>query len=250
MSFKSAISSTPSAPADRINPTSDFTHFFAAAAKPDQEWAVGAEVELLGYTRDHLLRIDPAQVQAVIAGFSPQTISRVTENGFVTEATLPSSRLTLEPGGQVEFSGAPYRSLAETERLLRSYIEKLKEIADANGILFIASGFDPIRSIEEQKWIPKKRYEIMRPYLAGRGRRAWDMMCRTAAIQVNFDYRDLEDLSKKFALANRLGPVAAAIFANSPFEQAKLSGFKSTRYATWLETDRERTGPSPLALES
>ena len=249
MSFKSAISSTPTAPTDRINPASDFTQFFAAAAKPDKEWAVGAEVELLGYTRDGLARIDPAQVQAVIRGFSPQTISRVTENGFVTEAILRSARLTLEPGGQIEFSLSPHRALAQTERDLRDYLKSLTEIAKANGIFFIAAGFDPVRSIEEQKWIPKRRYEIMRPYLAERGPRAWDMMCRTAAIQVNFDYRDPEDLAKKFTLANRFGPVAAAIFANSPFEQAKLSGFKSTRYRTWLETDRDRTGPSPLTLE-
>src|SRR5215208_7231350 len=107
MSFKSAISSTPTLPADRITPDSDFTHFFTAARKPAPEWAVGLEVELLGYTRDRLARINPAQVQAVIAGFSPQTVSRVTENGFVTEALLGEARLTLEPGGQIEFSGSP-----------------------------------------------------------------------------------------------------------------------------------------------
>src|SRR5215216_1475615 len=153
MSFKSAISSTPARPADRIAPASDFTHFFASAAKPAREWAVGLEVELLGYTRDRLARINPAQVQAVITGFSPQTISRVTENGFVTEAILrapASARLTLEPGGQLEFSGSPQRSLAETERALRDYFARLTEIARANEIVFIAAGFDPVRGIEEQ----------------------------------------------------------------------------------------------------
>src|ERR1051325_2729402 len=125
MSFISAISSTPREPADRINPTSDLTHLFTAAAKPHAEWAIGAEMELLGYTRERLARIDPAQVQAIVGGFSPQTISRVTEDGFVTEAALPSARLTLEPGGQIEFSSAPHRSLAETEQVLRDYVKKL-----------------------------------------------------------------------------------------------------------------------------
>jgi glutamate--cysteine ligase len=291
MSFKSVISLTPLTPADAITPASDFTHFFAAAAKPASGWAVGAEVELFGFTREGLARIDSAQVQAIIEGFSPQIISRVTENGYVTEAVLgaeglgtgvgcqvsgvgeeqsvlsnpesvikddsastpdthpPSSRLTLEPGGQIEFSGEPHRALAETEHVLRDYLKRLAKIAEAHGIIIIAAGFDPVRSIEDQKWIPKSRYQIMRPYLAQRGRRAWDMMCRTAAIQFNFDYADLDDLAKKFTLANRLGPVAAAIFANSPFEQGKLSGYKSTRYAAWLETDADRAGPSPLALE-
>jgi glutamate--cysteine ligase len=260
MPFKSPTPLTPNGPADPITPASDFTHFFASAARPADEWAVGAEVELFGFTREGLARIDSAQVQAIIEGFSQQIVSRVSEDGFVTEAVLGApwpppgrspiapSRLTLEPGGQIEFSGAPHRSLAETERVLADYLQRLAEIAAANGVIIIAAGFDPVRGIEEQKWIPKRRYEIMRPYLARRGRRAWDMMCRTAAIQLNFDYADLADLAKKFTLANRLGPVAAAIFANSPFERGRLSGYKSTRYATWLETDSDRAGPSPLTL--
>ncbi|HVG21874.1 MAG TPA: glutamate-cysteine ligase family protein [Blastocatellia bacterium] len=285
MSLKPVTPLTPIDPADAITPASDFTHFFVSAAKPASRWAVGAEVELFGFTRDELARIDSGQVQAIIKGFSPQIISRVMENGFVTEAVLgteglspgvessvitgsgfertdlshpapgpapqarASGRLTLEPGGQIEFSGEPFSALRETERVLGDYLKRLAAIAEANGIIIIAAGFDPVRGIEEQKWIPKGRYEIMRPYLARRGRRAWDMMCRTAAIQFNFDYADLCDLAKKFTLANRLGPVAAAIFANSPFEQGKLSGYRSTRYATWLETDGDRAGPSPLALE-
>src|SRR5215210_584006 len=88
MSFKSVISLTPIAPADAITPASDFTHFFAAAAKPASLWAVGTEVELFGFTRESLARIDSAEVQSLIEGFSPQIISRVTENGYVTEATL------------------------------------------------------------------------------------------------------------------------------------------------------------------
>lgn len=272
MPFKSVIPLTPIAPDDVITPASDFTQFFAAAAKPESLWAIGAEVELFGFTREGLERIDPAQVQGVIEGFALQIISRAAEGGYVTEATLkdegammnddaesyspltlhrssPGGRLTLEPGGQIEFSGEPRRALAEVERLLRDFFKRLAKVAESQGTIFAAVGFDPVRSIEDQKWIPKSRYEIMRPYLVRRGRRAWDMMCRTAAIQLNFDYEDLSDLAKKFTVANRLGPVAAAIFANSPFEQGKLSGYKSTRYATWLETDADRTGPSPLALE-
>ena len=176
----------------------------------------------------------------------------VNSSGGASPFTLPlssSGRLTLEPGGQIEFSGAPARSLVEIERALSGYTKRLAEIGEENRIIFVAAGFDPLRKLEEQKWIPKRRYEIMRPYLETRGPRAWDMMCRTAAIQVNLDYSDIEDLAKKFALATRLAPVAAAIFANSPFENGELSGYKSTRYRVWLDTDPDRTGPSPIALD-
>jgi glutamate--cysteine ligase len=234
---------------DKIHPETDFTEFFAENGKPASEWAIGAEIEVFGFTRDTLERISPAQVQAVIASLAGRVIGTKSESGFVTEAILDEGRLTLEPGGQIEFSISPKRSLREIETILESYFSTLKAAGERLDILFVATGFDPLRSIEEQRWIPKQRYEIMRPYLAKRGRRAWDMMCRTSAMQVNFDYSDLEDLARKFTLANRLAPVAAAMFANSPFAEGKLSGYKSTRYAAWLETDAHRTGAAPGVLD-
>lgn len=243
------------APTDVIDRASDFERFFADAGKPESEWAAGVEAELFGFTRDTLERISPPQVQTVIEGFASQIDNQTEENGYVTEATLQDAqgehtgRLTIEPGGQIEFSGAHRRSLEEIERELGQFLDQLSAIGEASGIIFIASGFDPVRSLDQQSWISKRRYEIMRPYLKTRGRRAWDMMTRTAATQVNLDYRDIEDLARKFAVANRLAPVAAAMFASSPFEEGKLSGYKSTRYAVWLETDPDRTGPSALALE-
>jgi glutamate--cysteine ligase len=88
----------------------------------------------------------------------------------------------------------------------------------------------------------------MRPYLATRGARAWDMMTRTCAVQTNLDYGDEEDLRKKFLVGNRLAPVVTAVFANSPFQEGKPSGYKSTRAAAWLATDADRALLSPPAV--
>jgi glutamate--cysteine ligase len=237
-------------PTDPINTETDFASYFIENGKPADDWAIGLEIEVFGFTRDTLERITPAHVQAIIEGFAAEITEVVSEDGSVIEATLTDqSRITLEPGGQIEFSGAPQTSLLAIERTLKQYVSQLLEIGKRTGVMFIAAGFDPLRRIDEQRWIQKQRYEIMRPYLAQRGRRAWDMMCRTSAIQVNLDYRDLEDLGKKFTLASRLAPIAAAMFANSPFVEGKLSGYKSTRYAAWLETDTQRTGAVPCALD-
>ena len=218
--------------------------------KPREEWMCGVEFELFGYDRARgMERIDAAQVQGVLAGFAPSSRDLVYEGGTVIEANDGQmNRLTVEPGGQVEFSGSPHRRLGEVERELRRYLARLREVAKANGLAFVAAGFDPLRTIEEQRWFPKMRYEVMRPYLASRGARAWDMMCRTCAAQTNLDYGSPEDLAKKFLIGNRLAPVATAVFANSPFENGRLSGYKSTRAAAWLDTDPDRGGAAPPAL--
>ena len=226
-----------------------FVDYLRRCTKPTSEWMSGLEFELFGYSVSSLERLDAAQVQVVLANLASSADDLVFESGVVVEAQAGAGgRVTVEPGGQIEFSGRPHRNLLETERDLRAYLTRLHEVAAESGFAFVAAGFDPIRTIEEQHWYPKPRYDVMRPYLATRGRRAWDMMCRTCAIQVSLDYGSEEDLAKKFILGNRLAPIITAIFANSPFENGAPSGYKSTRAAAWLETDTDRSGLSPLAF--
>src|ERR1044071_5992395 len=127
--------------------------------KPREEWMCGVEFELFGYDRARSLeRINAAQVQGVLAGFAPSSRDLVYEGGTVIEANDGQmNRLTVEPGGQVEFSGSPHRSLRDVERELRRYLARLSEVAEANRLAFLAVGFDPLRSIEEQRWFPKLR---------------------------------------------------------------------------------------------
>lgn len=228
-----------------------FVENLRRGAKPRSDWMCGVELELFGYDlRSDYARITPAQVQRVLAGFAPNSNDLVYEENILVEVDAGQmNRLTVEPGGQVEFSGAPQRGLQDVERELRRYLARLHEIAEGDCLAFLAVGFDPLRRLEEQRWFPKGRYEVMRPYLAKRGARAWDMMTRTCATQASLDYGSTEDLAKKFILGNRLAPIVTAIFANSPFEDGGLSGYKSTRAAAWLETDSDRTGISAPALD-
>ena len=221
-------------------------------AKPAGDWMCGIEFELFGYDARggrHPARLSPAQVQGVLAGFAPSSDDLVYEGRIVVEVNAGQmNRLTVEPGGQIEFSGAPQRKLADVEREVTRYLARLHEIAEAEEFVFLAAGFDPLCAMDEQHWFPKLRYDVMRPYLATRGSRAWDMMTRTCAVQTNLDYGSEDDLRQKFLVGNRLAPVATAIFANSPFERGLPSGYKSTRAAAWLETDADRAGISPPAL--
>ena len=227
-----------------------FVENLRRGSKPAGEWMCGVEFELFGYdTRRDYARLTPQQVQRVLAGFAPSSNDLVYEGRTLVEVNAGQmNRLTVEPGGQIEFSGAPQRSLADVEREMRRYLARLREIADGHGFVFLACGFDPLHTLAAQQWFPKSRYDVMRPYLARRGARAWDMMTRTCAIQTNLDYGDEADLRRKFLVGNRLAPVVAAVFANSPFEEGRPSGYKSTRTAAWLETDPDRTGIAPPAL--
>lgn len=227
---------------------SKFTEHIRQGMKPRSEFLCGLESEFFGYDARTLERLNQNQVEDVLKSFTETEEQLHFENGVLAETKLEGNRLTIEPGGQIEFSGKPHKSLSEIESDFANFISRLKDISKELGFIFLAIGFDPFRKLEEQNWYPKPRYDVMRPYLATRGERAWDMMTRTCGIQVNLDYESEEDLKKKFVAGNLLAPIITAMFANSPFENGRLSGYKSTRLAAWLKTDDDRSGVSPIAF--
>jgi glutamate--cysteine ligase len=222
--------------------------FLRAGAKPRAAWSSGVELELFGFDHSDRQRITPDQVRSILERLCPDQRLWDREADDIVAVTLPSGRITLEPGGQIEFSGSAHKTVGEIEIDLHAYLNDLVAAGRSLGIDFVAVGFDPIRRLDEQRWIKKLRYDVMRPYLGARGARAWDMMTRTASIQTSIDYCDDADLGKKFVLGNRLGPIVAAMFANSPFADGVATGRKSERYAAWLETDPDRSGVHSSAV--
>ncbi len=225
-----------------------FAEHFRRGCTPQAEWAIGPEIELIGYHRASLERIEPETVDAIVGSFEALGATFTIEDGHRIEALMDWGWVTIEPGGQIEFSGAQRATVGETERDAGRFLAHLHEVAEERHLAFLGCGFDPFRTAGEQRWVSKRRYSVMRPYLSIDGRRGWDMMCRTAAIQVNLDYGSEADLAAKFVVGNRLGPIVAAMFANSPFEAGELSGFKSRRIAAWIDTDSDRSGVSPSAI--
>jgi glutamate--cysteine ligase len=224
--------------------------YIRAHAKPVSEWRVGIEYELIGFDERTLRRIDREVVQALLRLLlAPEGIATLEDDTIIAVRTSYGD-ITIEPGGQIEFSGFPERELADNEKSLREFVQQLHAAAQDLGIFFVGFGFDPLCDRDAQSWVRKQRYAIMRPYLFTRGSRAWDMMTRTAAAQTSIDYGSEADLGHKYVLGNRLGPIVAAMFANSPFAGGAATGWKSNRYAAWLDTDNDRTGPGPSALDA
>jgi glutamate--cysteine ligase len=97
--------------------------------------------------------------------------------------------------------------------------------------------------------MPKQRYAVMKDYMPKAGSRGLDMMFRTCTVQANFDYSSEADMVAKLRVSLALQPVAAALFANSPFSDGRLSGFLSERSEIWRHTDPDRTGMLPFVFE-
>ena len=157
-----------------------------------------------------------------------------------------SEYITLEPGGQIELSGAQLDNIHQTCSETSNHLKELKSLSNKNNFILLGMGVEPNLSLDEFPWMPKERYSIMKKYMPKVGKLGHHMMLRSCTSQVNFDYSSEEDMIKKFRVLLNFESVGTAMYANSPFDQGKVSKYKSLRSHFWHHTDKDRTGLTPF----
>ena len=225
-----------------------------AGCKPRSAWRLGTEHEKFGFTQPDLKPLPhdgTRSITAVLEGLQQFGWQPVTEgDALIGLEDEEGCSVSLEPGGQLELSGAPRENLHQTCNEVNEHLRQVKAVAQPLDIGFLGMGFQPKWPREAMQWMPKSRYRIMREYMPRVGSLGLDMMSRTCTVQVNLDFSDETDMVRKFRVALALQPVATALFANSPFVEGQPSGWLSYRAHIWSDTDPHRTGMLPWVFES
>jgi glutamate--cysteine ligase len=175
-----------------------------------------------------------------------RTLAALPSGGWAAggrSGVLPGgSRLTFEPGGQLELSGPPL-PLADAVRAAAADLAVVRAALAAEGLALVGMGADPLRPPSRQ--VDASRYAAMEEYFRAGGHLGGPvMMCSTASVQVNLDAGvDAEDTVRRWRLSHVLGPVLVAMFAASPVLAGRVTGWRSTRQAVWTNLDRTRTRP-------
>jgi glutamate--cysteine ligase len=231
----------------------DLQGYFEPGSKPRERWGIGIEYERFGVFRDTGLPIPydgPASVETILRrlvgdrGWAPYE-----EDGRIFGASKGNTRITLEPGGQMELSGAVQRSLADAREELMGFVTEVDDLSQPLGIAWLGVGLHPIASLDSIGWIPKSRYTIMREYLPRRGSQAHVMMKQTACIQINLDYGSEADAMDKMRTAMGLSPLITALYANSPLTEGRVNGMMTARALAWRDTDPDRCGILPFVFK-
>jgi len=227
--------------------------YLSSGCKPKEDWRIGTEHEKFGYCKDTLKPLPYEGQRSILAvleglrdghGWSP-----LEEGGKLIGLEKDGANVSLEPGGQLELSGAPLESIHQTCDEVNQHLTDVKDIADKIGVGFIGLGAAPIWSHEQMPVMPKGRYKLMTDYMDRVGTMGKVMMYRTCTVQVNLDFASEADMVQKLRVALALQPVANALFANSPFLDGKPNGVKSTRGLVWRNLDDDRTGMLPFVFE-
>lgn len=219
---------------------------FHRAGKPRERWTIGTEYEKLAVEPGTARAIPfsgPAGVERLLIGLADRFGWEPQDEGGRTIALRRGgASITLEPGGQVELSGAPFKTLHETREELRVHVHELTAVGQELGMAFLGFGMQPVTPLAEIEWVPKQRYAIMRDYMPRVGSLGHRMMKQTATVQANIDYADESDAMRKLRIGMAVSPVVNAMFANSCISEGDLNGQMSYRGHVWSDTDRQRSG--------
>ena len=216
-------------------------YFYQAETKKD-DWKIGLEQEVFGYDQKTNTRLPYDRIKYVLEGFAKLGWEEAYEGELLIALKKDKSTITLEPGGQLELSTAPYRSIWEIQDLLLNYQKQLHEISHKLELEWFSLGYDPVSKIDEIPWMPKERYQVMGQYLPQFGDRVHHMMIASCGAQSNYDYSSEEDMRKKLTVTTAFSPIANILFATSPVRMNKFSGQKSQRGWAWRGIDPARTG--------
>ena len=164
-------------------------------------------------------------------------------------APLPHGGLvTVEPGGQLEISSVPCRSVTDLITAMSADIQALRALLAPAGLELSGIAADPHRL--PHRILRTPRYDAMADGFDAFGPAGRVMMCSTAATQICLDLGAGDEAADRWRAAHHLGPVLLAAFANSPRAAGDLvPAAASTRMASWWQLDPERTRPpQSLAL--
>src|SRR5947207_6092809 len=169
---------------------------------------VGLETEWL------IVGDDPAQVVGLES----------IEAAVAAAGPLPhASRITYEPGGQLELSGPPSPGTSDAIAGMADDLAAIDRGLQTFGLRRLGSGIDPSRP--PVRLVDSPRYRAMETFFDTDGQFGRTMMCSTASIQVNVGGGDAGATDRRARLAHTLGPTLVAAFANSP-----IAGGRPTRW--------------------
>ena len=223
----------------------DLIKWFEAGCKPKNLFRIGTEHEKFVYKLNSLKPVsynEPSGIKNILKSLVRFGWVEVSESGNIIALRKDNQSITLEPGGQLELSGAPLENIHQTCSEVNEHLKQVKIIGNELNIGFLGVGARLEGKLASDLWMPKPRYKIMKDYMPLVGNLGLEMMADTCTVQANLDYSSEQDMRRKLKTSFILQPIVTALFASSPIENMKPSKYITRRAAIWFDVDKDRCG--------
>lgn len=224
-----------------IDSVDDLVAYLRTGNKKPDQLLIGTEHEKFGWHKQSRQRppYAPSGIKHLLEQFGQFGWSEILEKDVLVGLKRGRATITIEPGGQLELSGAPLKDVSDTAREFDEHIRELSQIR--GDWSWSGLGHFPIGDAEAAPLMPKPRYKTLEAYLRGVGGDGLDMMRQTCTVQVNLDYVSETDAMRKLRAGLMVHPMVIALYANSGLIEGQWSGLSSRRAVIWETTSPERT---------
>ena len=201
----------------------------------------GVELEwTVHHKRDPRRPLDADVLRSALGDHAPATLVP----GSPQLPLANGSGITVEPGGQVEISSLPFKSVPDLLAAVSADATEVGRLLAARGLSLGDAGIDPHR--RPRRILDLPRYAAMQTVFDQIGPEGRRMMCSTASVQVCVDAGEKRDTAARWRAVHAVGPALVALFANSPRLAGAGTGWASARLRATLGTCPPFTGPPDL----
>ncbi|WJV54120.1 glutamate-cysteine ligase family protein [Prodigiosinella aquatilis] len=216
----------------------DCVNFFVSNAKTDR--MLGFEYETIPININEpgkpVTYYGEKGLHTLLIALQDYGYSSIIINKFLAGVIKGKIKITLEPGGQVEFACDPESKVAEISHRLNTSLSDMRAVCGEQ-ISLHSVGYHPFCSTDEVSVIPCPRYQNITRLLNG-----CDNQKLTASMQCSLDYSNRTDAGKRMKLASLIQPYLIGFFGNSFLYKGQYSGFVSYRTKCLRAFDKDRSG--------
>nr|WP_314488949.1 glutamate-cysteine ligase family protein [uncultured Pseudomonas sp.] len=225
--------------------------YFKNFIKPRSVSLIGLEYELMlidNVSDSNVAYFGKRGIAALLTLMTLDGYAPELAGGLIIGLSKGYSRISLEPGGQIEFASTAQSNIAAIQLELDSFLHSLGRACLQLSISWKAIGYRPLATSSVISTIPHPRYLHLMPGLGHcKGSEAQQKM--TASMQVSVDYHSASHAGQLLRLGFLIQPYIVAVCANSHSAHDGGASTKSRRIKTWNLFDQRRCDAAHYLLE-
>ena len=179
-----------------ISSKDQIVNYFVNGVK--KKLLIGVENEKFLFQEKNNFRANYLDIKKVLEIFKKKyQWNDVKENENIIGLKIDGKSISLEPGNQIELSGAKLSNIHEVCSESHDFQNKLDKICKEIGFKTVSIGYDPVTKLSDAPNNPKERYKLMTEEMPKKGKLSLNMMYQTSGTQINLDYLSESDFKKK-----------------------------------------------------
>jgi glutamate--cysteine ligase len=223
-----------------IRSKSDILKFFHNAAVPKKELLIGLEVERSAVFDKDLSPVQYSGISGYLSILKKLVeelgwkIINQDENGNIRILRRGESEVHIEFDGRLELVSKPRKGLFSLCREYKMHAREINKISKEFGVRWASMGWQPFAKNKEILFAFPREFNSAANHYAKQYPdwqktiyEGWEK--KNNGIHINFGYTSENDAIEKFQTLLKTSTILAAMFANSPINAGRFSGFLMNR---------------------